>query len=63
MDRIPEDFAFDEFPCDLEHMEEYLLRGMATMPALEQTGIRLFFNGPESFTPDNGLPPVAVSEK
>ncbi len=53
MDRIPEDFAFDEFPCDLEHMEEYLLRGMATMPALEQTGIRLFFNGPESFTPDN----------
>jgi len=53
MDRIPEDFCFDEFPCDLEHMEEYLLRGMETLPALEQTGIRLFFNGPESFTPDN----------
>jgi len=53
MSRIPEDFAFDEFPCDLEHMEEYLLRGMGTMPALEETGIRLFFNGPESFTPDN----------
>jgi len=53
MDRIPEDFAFDEFPCDLEHMEEYLLRGMGTLPVLEETGIRLFFNGPESFTPDN----------
>ena len=53
MSRIPEDFAFDEFPCDLEHMEEYLLRGMGTLPALEETGIRLFFNGPESFTPDN----------
>ena len=34
-------------------MEEYLLRGMGTLPALEETGIRLFFNGPESFTPDN----------
>ncbi len=53
MDRIGEDFCFDQFPCDLEHMEEYLLRGMGTLPALEKTGIRLFFNGPESFTPDN----------
>ena len=53
MDRIGEDFCFDEFPCDMEHMEEYLLSGMGTLPALEETGIRLFFNGPESFTPDN----------
>lgn len=53
MERIAEDFCFDQFPCDLEHMEEYLSRGMETQPALEQTGIRTFFNGPESFTPDN----------
>jgi 4-methylaminobutanoate oxidase (formaldehyde-forming) len=53
MERIGEDFCFDEFPCDMEHMEDYLMRGMETLPALEQTGIRLFFNGPESFTPDN----------
>jgi len=53
MDRIGEDFCFDEFPCDMDHMEEYLLSGMGTLPALEETGIRLFFNGPESFTPDN----------
>ncbi len=53
MDRIGEDFCFDEFPCDMDHMEDYLLRGMGTLPALEETGIRLFFNGPESFTPDN----------
>jgi 4-methylaminobutanoate oxidase (formaldehyde-forming) len=53
MDRIGEDFAFDEFPCDIEHIEDYLIQGMGTLPALEQTGIRLFFNGPESFTPDN----------
>jgi len=53
MDNISEEFCFDEFPCDLEQVEEYLLRGMETLPALEQTGIRTFFNGPESFTPDN----------
>jgi 4-methylaminobutanoate oxidase (formaldehyde-forming) len=53
MDRIPEDFSFDEFPCDLEHIEDYLMSSMETLPALEDAGIRLFFNGPESFTPDN----------
>ncbi|MFT6916687.1 MAG: glycine cleavage system aminomethyltransferase T/glycine [Motiliproteus sp.] len=53
MERIREDFCFDEFPCELDHIEEYLMRGMETLPALEKTGIRTFFNGPESFTPDN----------
>jgi 4-methylaminobutanoate oxidase (formaldehyde-forming) len=53
MDRIAEDFCFDEFPCGIEDVEEYLMRGVQTLPALEQTGIRTFFNGPESFTPDN----------
>ncbi|MFK7731844.1 MAG: FAD-dependent oxidoreductase [Pseudomonadales bacterium] len=51
--RISEDFCFDELPCEFEHIEEYLLRGMDTYPTLEQVGIRTFFNGPESFTPDN----------
>lgn len=53
MDLIHEDFCFDEFPCEFEHIEEYLMRSMETFPAMEQTGIRTFFNGPESFTPDN----------
>jgi heterotetrameric sarcosine oxidase gamma subunit len=53
MSNISEGFCFDEFPCDIEQVEEYLLRGMETLPALEQAGIRTFFNGPESFTPDN----------
>jgi len=53
MDRIAEDFGFDEFPCGIEDVEEYLMRGVATQPSLEQAGIRTFFNGPESFTPDN----------
>lgn len=53
MERIGEDFCFDEFQCDLAHMEEYLIRSLDTFPALQETGIRTFFNGPESFTPDN----------
>jgi 4-methylaminobutanoate oxidase (formaldehyde-forming) len=53
MERISEDFCFDEFPCELEHIEDYLMNSMGTLPVLEETGIRLFFNGPESFTPDN----------
>ena len=53
MDRIPEDFCFDEFPCDMEHIEDYLMSSMDTFPALQTAGIRTFFNGPESFTPDN----------
>ena len=53
MSKIAEDFCFDEFPCDLEHIEEYLMNSMDTFPDLQQTGIRTFFNGPESFTPDN----------
>lgn len=53
MSNISEDFCFDEFPCGIDQVEEYLLRGMETLPALEQAGIRTYFNGPESFTPDN----------
>lgn len=51
-DGIPEDFEFDELPFDLEHVEEDLARMFARMPSLEHTGIKTFFCGPESFTPD-----------
>ena len=50
--RVPEDFSFGEFPENLEHFEPYLNACMKRFPILEQTGIRKFFAGPESFTPD-----------
>lgn len=53
MERISADFCFDQFPCDLEHIEPYLLAGVETVPALGEVGINTFFNGPESFTADN----------
>ena len=53
MDGIPEDFAFDELPEDMEHFMPVLEGAMHRVPALERVGIRTFFNGPESFTPDD----------
>ncbi|MEE8506504.1 MAG: FAD-dependent oxidoreductase, partial [Kiloniellales bacterium] len=52
MDGIPEDFAFDELPEDMDHFMPVLEGAMHRIPTLEQVGIRKFFNGPESFTPD-----------
>ena len=52
-DGIPEDFAFETLPEDMEHFEPILNSAIARMPLLEHAGIALFFNGPESFTPDD----------
>jgi 4-methylaminobutanoate oxidase (formaldehyde-forming) len=53
MDGIPEDFAFDELPEDFDHFMPVLEGAMNRVPALQDVGIRKFFNGPESFTPDD----------
>ena len=50
---IPEDFAFGTLPEDLDHIAPLLEAATRRMPILERTGIQLFFNGPESFTPDD----------
>jgi len=52
MDGIPEDFCFDELPEDFEHFQPILEGAIHRVPKLEQAGIRKFFNGPESFSPD-----------
>jgi glycine cleavage system T protein len=50
---IPENFAFDRLPDDLAHIEPLFATAIKRVPALEVAGVQLFFNGPESFTPDN----------
>jgi glycine/D-amino acid oxidase-like deaminating enzyme len=50
---IPEDFCFDTLPEDFDHFEPILAKAMHRMPLFETAGIHTFFNGPESFTPDN----------
>jgi len=50
--RVPNDFSFGEFPENFEHFESYLEAALKRVPILEKAGIRKFFAGPESFTPD-----------
>tara|TARA_A100001011_G_scaffold397125_1_gene497130 strand:+ start:16 stop:2463 length:2448 start_codon:yes stop_codon:yes gene_type:complete len=50
--KVPNDFSFGELPEDFDHFEPYLHKAMNRVPSLEKVGIRKFFNGPESFTPD-----------
>ncbi len=50
---IPDDFAFGTLPEDVDHIAPLLEAATRRVPVLERTGIQLFFNGPESFTPDD----------
>ena len=50
---IREDFCFDTLPEDMDHFMPVLEMGANRMPILENTGIATWFNGPESFTPDD----------
>jgi len=53
MKGIPESFCFDSLPEDFEHIAPLVEAATHRMPLLAETGIRLFFNGPEAFTPDD----------
>jgi len=53
MNGIPTDFEFDQLPEDFDHFEPILEAACERMPMLAEAGIQTFFNGPESFTPDD----------
>ncbi|MEM5474084.1 FAD-dependent oxidoreductase [Hoeflea sp. AS60] len=53
MGGIPEDFCFDQLPEDFDHFEPILEQAVNRLPLLATAGIHTFFNGPESFTPDD----------
>jgi heterotetrameric sarcosine oxidase gamma subunit len=50
---ISDDFEFDQLPEDFDHFEPILEMAVNRMPMLADAGIHTFFNGPESFTPDD----------
>ena len=56
VDAIPDDFSFGEIDPDWDRMGPYVEKAMSRVPASFDIGIRKFFCGPESFTPD--LEPV-----
>lgn len=53
MDGIPDSFEFDQLPEDFDHFEPILEWACNRLPMLAEAGIHTFFNGPESFTPDD----------
>jgi 4-methylaminobutanoate oxidase (formaldehyde-forming) len=53
MGGIPESCCFETLPEDLAHIEPLFAAAMRRVPALEGAGVQVFFNGPESFTPDD----------
>jgi glycine cleavage system T protein len=53
MSGIPDSFEFDQLPEDFDHFEPILEAACNRLPMLAEAGIHTFFNGPESFTPDD----------
>jgi glycine cleavage system aminomethyltransferase T/glycine/D-amino acid oxidase-like deaminating enzyme len=50
---IPHPFEFSLLDEDWEHFAVLMDSALLRIPSLQETGIRKFYNGPESFTPDN----------
>ncbi len=53
MGGIRDDFMFDTLPEDWDHFQPILEQAMNRLPLFQSAGIHTFFNGPESFTPDD----------
>ncbi|HEY3529095.1 MAG TPA: FAD-dependent oxidoreductase [Nocardioides sp.] len=50
---LPHPFEFQLLEEDWEHFSILMEQAIVRIPALAETGVRKFYNGPESFTPDN----------
>ena len=54
-DEIPEPFEFKLLPEDWNQFDILLRNAVRRVPVMETTGIKKFYNGPESFTPDHNF--------
>jgi 4-methylaminobutanoate oxidase (formaldehyde-forming) len=55
MNGIPDNFEFQLLPDDWDQFEILMKNALQRVPALETAQVRQFYNGPESFTPDNNF--------
>ena len=55
MDGIPEKFEFSLLPDDWDQFEILMENAMTRVPKLAECEVKKFYNGPESFTPDNNF--------
>ena len=58
-EEIPYPFEFQLLDEDWEHFSVLMESALHRLPVLERTGIRKFYNGPESFTPGQPVHPRA----
>src|SRR3954471_15076556 len=52
LDGIPPGFEAKLLPEEWDRMEELFANAIARVPAMENAEVKMFFNGPEAFTPD-----------
>ena len=52
-DQLPYPFEFQLLDEDWDHFSVLMESALHRIPALHHTGVKKFYNGPESFTPDN----------
>jgi len=52
LDGIPDGFEAKLLPEEWDRMEELFANAIARVPAMENAEVKMFFNGPEAFTPD-----------
>lgn len=53
MEGIPDNFFFQLLEDDWDQFEILMENALIRVPKMGETGVRQFYNGPESFTPDN----------
>lgn len=53
--KVPDNFAYELYPDDLDRLEWYIERACARMPILGTVGVQRVINGPIPYAPD-GLP-------
>jgi glycine cleavage system aminomethyltransferase T len=52
---IPEPFEFQLLPEDWDQFDIIMRNAVHRVPVVENTGVKKFYNGPESFTPDHNF--------
>ncbi|RUS59316.1 FAD-dependent oxidoreductase [Pseudorhodobacter sp. E13] len=52
---IPDDFAFQLLEDDWDQFEILMENALIRVPGLQDAQVKTFYNGPESFTPDNNF--------
>jgi glycine/D-amino acid oxidase-like deaminating enzyme/glycine cleavage system aminomethyltransferase T len=55
MDGIPDKFEFQLLAEDWDQFQPLMEAAMRRVPALENAGVKMLLNGPESFTPDGNF--------